>query len=381
MSDSPQQEQATGNVNVLQSQVGVIGDQARVEGGIHFHAQPAPIPLQRPARAEHFTDRKPELAQLLADLQPGRVVTLCGPGGIGKSALAAEAVWTLAPGDQLPGIFPGGIIFHNFYKQSQVTLALEHIARSYGDRDPRPTPAAAAQRALAGRQALLILDGTEQADDLLELLAIVGHCGVLVTSRRRQDAAATRQDISSLQTWPGRGSPASLGRRSGCKSGRSPTGVRPGRLSTVSCETDRTLSGRPGGRSNRIPNLAGKHAACRPKLWPASAGKRHLATGAKPGPGQRGGAAGSGRGRASSSGDFQPGTDRNSARCAPGRGRPAPGRAGRLQPDPPGRAAVSGQPRFGAYLRSATTRAIDRTVRTGGGLLYRAGRGTKRPGS
>ena len=33
--------------------------------------------------------REAELAQLLDDLQPGRVVTLTGPGGIGKSALAA----------------------------------------------------------------------------------------------------------------------------------------------------------------------------------------------------------------------------------------------------------------------------------------------------
>ena len=52
---------------------------------------PAPPPLQRPARATHFTGREAELAQLLDDLQPGRVVTLTGPGGIGKSALAAEA--------------------------------------------------------------------------------------------------------------------------------------------------------------------------------------------------------------------------------------------------------------------------------------------------
>ena len=123
-----------------------------------------PLPLQRPPRVEYFTDREEELAQLLADLQPGRVVTLCGPGGIGKSALAAEVVWTLAPGNEPPELFPDGIIFHSFYNQPQAVLALEAIARAFGE-EPKPTPRDAAQRALSGRQALLLLDGTEDADD------------------------------------------------------------------------------------------------------------------------------------------------------------------------------------------------------------------------
>ena len=57
------------------------------------------LSLQRPRRAEHFVDREIEQARLLADLQLGRVVTVCGPGGMGKTALVAEVLWTLAPGD------------------------------------------------------------------------------------------------------------------------------------------------------------------------------------------------------------------------------------------------------------------------------------------
>ncbi len=30
-------------------------------------------------------------------LQPGKVVSLIGPGGIGKTAVAAEAIWRIAP--------------------------------------------------------------------------------------------------------------------------------------------------------------------------------------------------------------------------------------------------------------------------------------------
>lgn len=156
------------------------------------------IPLHCPARAEHFTDRETELAQLLADLQPSRVVTLCGPGGIGKSALAAEAVWQLAPGNDPPDRFPDGIIFHNFYNQPEANLALEHIARSFGEELGQGSRRDAARRALAGRQALIVLDGAENADDLQTVLDVCGSCGVLVTSRRTENAGATWHDIAPL---------------------------------------------------------------------------------------------------------------------------------------------------------------------------------------
>jgi len=153
------------------------------------------IPFQIPARAEHFTDRAEALAQLLTDLQPGRVVTLCGPGGIGKSALAAQAL------NQLElDRFPDGIIWHNFYNQPQADLALENIARAFGE-EPKPTPRDAALRVLANKRVLLFLDGTEDADNLGAVLAVRGsHCGVLVTSRKSDDAPNEWQDIRPLET-------------------------------------------------------------------------------------------------------------------------------------------------------------------------------------
>lgn len=155
------------------------------------------VPLQRPPRVEHFQDREQDLAQLLADLQPGQVVTLCGPGGIGKTALASQAIWQLAPGDQPPDRFPDGILFHSFYQRGQSALAFERIARSFGE-EIQSMPLEAAQRALAGKQALLILDSAEEADDLQTILDLRDQCCVLITSRRRQDAGAIRQDLKSL---------------------------------------------------------------------------------------------------------------------------------------------------------------------------------------
>ncbi len=163
-----------------------------VEGG-----RPIRIPFQRPPPVEDFIDREEELTKLLVDLQPGRVVTLCGPGGIGKSALASKAVWTLAPEDSLPDLFPDGIIYYSFDRRAETAYAYEHIVRSY-DEEARDTSQAAALRTLSQRQTLLILEGTEQAVDLPTLLQTRGDCAVLITSRRQSDAVAYKQDLQPL---------------------------------------------------------------------------------------------------------------------------------------------------------------------------------------
>jgi hypothetical protein len=168
-------------------------------------------PLQRPRRAAHFNGRRAELARLLAGLKPGRTVNLSVPVGVGKRALATEAIWTLAPADAPPVRFPDGVIFFDCYDRPQPELALEHMARSFGQL-PRPSPLEAARRALAGRRALLVLDGAEAVDDLPALLDVAPSCGVLFTSHGGSDAAGTRLDLAPLplaeavallKTWAG----------------------------------------------------------------------------------------------------------------------------------------------------------------------------------
>ncbi|MGE0084132.1 MAG: tetratricopeptide repeat protein [Desulfococcaceae bacterium] len=183
---------------ISDAKIGVVGT-AHIEGGMHIYGnKPQNPPLHLPPRSKHFTDRKAELEKLLAELQPGHTVTLCGPGGIGKSALAAEALWHLTSGTSPPACFPDGVIWHDFYREPKSETALEHIARCFGE-EPVPTALTAAGRALSGKKAVLLLDGTEDTDNLPAVLSVSGNCGVIVTSRRRRDAEEKREDIRPLE--------------------------------------------------------------------------------------------------------------------------------------------------------------------------------------
>jgi hypothetical protein len=97
-------------------------------------------PLQRPLRAEYFTDREQEQRWLLDLLASGKIVTLCGPGGMGKTALIAEVLWKLFQNETPSDTFRDGLIFHSFYRQPEAAIALEQIARLFGE-EPLPTPA------------------------------------------------------------------------------------------------------------------------------------------------------------------------------------------------------------------------------------------------
>lgn len=218
MNDKPTIDQSGQEINGAQTNVTgdmkgpLFSGKFQIQGDfIYNEASKIRLPFQRPPRVPHFTGREAELASLLQDLQPCRAVTICGPGGMGKTALAAEAIWQLAPGSDPPRMFPHGIIFHTFYHKPQAALALEVIARAYAE-DPRQGPLDAAKRALAGRRALIVLDGAEACDDLQTVLSVTGSCGVLITTRRHSDAPDDFSDlpplpedkaIELLQAWGG----------------------------------------------------------------------------------------------------------------------------------------------------------------------------------
>lgn len=155
------------------------------------------IPWQLPPRPDYFIGREEELIKLENAIHSGRAITLCGIAGIGKTALATELLYRLDKRLELTYRFPDGVLFHNFYREPNVDTALEGFVLAFGD-EPRPTPQLAAQRVLSDKQVLLFLDGVEQVSNLRKILDVRGQCGLLLTSRRRQDAVAGWQDVQTL---------------------------------------------------------------------------------------------------------------------------------------------------------------------------------------
>jgi predicted ATPase len=107
-----------------------------------------------------FIGRTEELRWLLQQLtsEAGITLALCGPGGMGKTALAAEALTLLSEQAGWLERFPGGIFYHSFYSSPSLDVAFEELARTYGE-ESGADPRRAAMRALSRRRAILVFDG------------------------------------------------------------------------------------------------------------------------------------------------------------------------------------------------------------------------------
>ena len=137
-----------------------------------------------PAPLTELIGRDHELDALERMLRGGstRLLTLTGPGGIGKSRLA------IAAASRVSDVFDGGVRFVDFSAVHDPELVPSTIARAIGVRDIGDTPVLEKLRmALRARHVLLILDNFEQLVDaattLTQLLTAAPGLTLLVTSR------------------------------------------------------------------------------------------------------------------------------------------------------------------------------------------------------
>ncbi|MEM7032928.1 MAG: tetratricopeptide repeat protein, partial [Chloroflexota bacterium] len=92
-------------------------------------------------------------------------------------------------------------VFYSFYGKPQKDLAVKAIAEAFGA-GGHPNPLEATQKILQIRTALIVLDGTEEAEagTLKQILDARGRCGILITSRTTKDAMTEWQNIVPLPT-------------------------------------------------------------------------------------------------------------------------------------------------------------------------------------
>jgi predicted ATPase len=145
-------------------------------------------PNNLPHELTSFVGREHEVAEILRDVADRRLVTLTGPGGIGKTRFALRVAARLLA-DGADGAAADGIWFVDLSPLTDPALVAQAIAETLGVQEPRDGDVAQALRDdLASKRALIVLDNCEHvvaaaAALVGSLLARCPALRILATSR------------------------------------------------------------------------------------------------------------------------------------------------------------------------------------------------------
>jgi len=146
-----------------------------------------------PAEATSFVGRRRELAELRKKLSAARLVSLVGPGGVGKSRLALRASTNLARG------FKGGAWWVELAEVRNPALVANTVLSSLDLRDQAGTePLDLLLSHLKDRELLLVLDNCEHLLDAAARLAgdvVRGAPGVRLIATSREPLSAPGEHV------------------------------------------------------------------------------------------------------------------------------------------------------------------------------------------
>lgn len=145
------------------------------------NAHESPGPHNFPVRHTSFVGRVRDIADLAGMVTAGRIVTLLGFGGIGKTRIALEL------GKRVVASYPDGVWFVPLASLNDSELVADTISSAIGIQSSAPTRSL--KMVLQSQHALLILDNCEHlaaaiASVAAQLLAECPNISILATSRQ-----------------------------------------------------------------------------------------------------------------------------------------------------------------------------------------------------
>lgn len=170
----------TRSATVLKDRVRALRPVAtRIEGA------EAPLPHGLPAGLTTFVGREPEVGHVLTALRSGRLVTLTGPGGVGKTRVAVRAAFDVA------SWFTNGVHMIELASLREENLLAQTLVDGLGlaDRGVTLEPLLALVEYVREQEMLLVLDNCEHLREaaaglVTSLLREAPRLRILTTSRQ-----------------------------------------------------------------------------------------------------------------------------------------------------------------------------------------------------